>query len=133
MVFIALPSFSPLVFGYDNLSNAVLVTCQMEVEGRQLVSVLDRIGDLLAGHPGSRLLLDLDKLVALDAPSLASITETWLPAMHRQGLRLIALVPPAKKRAVAAIEALKAGAAQLNIRIATFSSTEGAHQWLTQH
>jgi hypothetical protein len=133
MVFIALPSFSPLVFGYDNLSNAVLVTCQMEVEGRQLVSVLDSISTLLAAHPDSRLLLDLKNLVALDAPSLASLTETWLPDMHRQGLRTIAMVPPAKKRAVAAIEGLKAGATQLGFRIATFPSTESAHQWLTQH
>jgi hypothetical protein len=133
MVFIALPSFSPLVFGYDNLSNAVLVTCQMEVEGRHLVPVLGSISNLLAAHPGSRLLLDLKNLVALDAPSLASLTETWLPAVHQQGLRVIALVPPAKKRAIAAIEALKAGATQLGFRIATFSSTEGAHQWLTQH
>ena len=133
MVFIALPSFSPLVFGYDNLSNAVLVTCQMKVEGRQLVSVLDTISSLLAAHPGSRLLLDLQHLVTLDAPSLASITREWLPAMHQQGLRVIALVPPAKKRAATALEALKANAAQLGFRVATFSSTEGAHQWLTGH
>ncbi len=133
MVFIALPSFSPLVFGYDNVSNAVLVTCQMEVEGRQLVSVLDSISKLLEAHPGSRLLLDLQHLVALDAPSLASITGEWLPAMHQQGLRVIAVVPPARKRAVAAIEDLKADAAQLGFRVAAFSSTEGAHQWLTQH
>lgn len=133
MVFIALPSFSPLVFGYDNLSNAVLVTCQMEVEGRQLVSVLDSISRLLEAHPGSRLLLDFQHLVALDAPSLASITGEWLPAVHRQGLRVIALVPPAKKRAAAALEGLKAAAAQLGFRVATFASTEGAHAWLTGH
>ncbi|MBD0255248.1 MAG: hypothetical protein ICV83_05970 [Cytophagales bacterium] len=111
----------------------MLVTCQMEVEGRQLVSVLDSISNLLEAHPGSRLLLDFKNLVALDAPSLSSITGEWLPAMHRQGLRMIALVPPTKKRAVAAIEGLKASAAQLGFQIATFASTEGAHQWLTQH
>jgi hypothetical protein len=133
MVFIALPSFSPLVFGYDNLSNAVLVTCQMEVEGRQLVSVLDGISKHLEAHRGSRLLLDLQHLVALDAPSLASITGEWLPAVHGQGLRVIALVPPAKKRALAAVEVLKASAAQLGFRVATFLTTEGAHQWLIRH
>lgn len=133
MVFIALPPFSPLVYGYDNLSNAVLVTCPMEVEGHQVVAVLDAIARLLASHPGSRLLLDLKNLVALDAPSLAKIVEEWLPALHAQGLGIIALVPPAKKRALSAIETLKAGAAQLGIRVATFSVTEGAHQWLTQH
>ncbi len=133
MVFIALPSFSPLVFGYDNLSNAVLVTCQMEAEGRQLVAALEGISRLLEAHPGSRLLLDLKHLVSLDEPGLAAITGEWLPTVHRQGLRVIALVPPTKKRALAAIEALKASAAQLGLRMATFSSTEGAHQWLTAH
>ena len=133
MVFIALPPFSPIVYGYDNLSNAVLVTCPMEVEGHQLVAVLDAIGRLLASHPGSRLLLDLKNLVALDAPNLAKIVEEWLPARHAQGLEIIALVPPTKKRILSAIEALKAGAAHLGIRVATFSVTEGAHQWLTQH
>jgi hypothetical protein len=133
MVFIALPPFSPLVYGYDNLSNAVLVTCPMEVEGRQLVAVLDPIGRLLASHPGSRLLLDLKNLVALDAPSLAQIVDEWLPALHAQGLEVIALVPSTRKRVLAAIEDIKAGATKLGIRVATFSVTEGAHQWLTQH
>jgi hypothetical protein len=133
MVFIALPPFSPLVYGYDNLSNAVLVTCPMEVEGRQLVTVLDAIGRLLVAHPGSRLLLDLKNLVALDAPSLAKILDEWLPTMYAQGLGVIALVPPTRKRALSATEGIKAAATQLGIRIATFSITEGAHQWLTQH
>jgi hypothetical protein len=133
MVFIALPPFSPLVFGYDNLSNAVLVTCPMEVEGHQLVAVLDSVSRLLASHPGSRLLLDLKNLVALDASSLAAIVGEWMPAAHAQGLGVIALVPPTRKRVVATTEALKAAATELGIRIATFSGTEGAHQWLTGH
>jgi hypothetical protein len=133
MVFIALPPFSPFVFGYDNLSNAVLVTCPMEVKGHQFVAVLDSISRLLASHSGSRLLLDLKNLVALDAPSLASIVEEWLPAVHAQGLEVIALVPPTKKRALSAFEGLKAGAMKLGIRVATFSITEDAHQWLTAH
>ncbi len=133
MVFIALPPFSPLVYGYDNLSNAVLVTCPMEVEGRQLVTVLDAISRLLASHPGSRLLLDLKNLVAVDALSLAKIVDEWLPALHALGLGVIALVPPTRKRALAATENIKAGAAKLGIQVATFLVTEGAHQWLTQH
>lgn len=133
MVFIALPPFSPVVFGYDHVSDAVLVTCQMELEGRQLVSVLDAVTQLLATHPGSGLLLDLKSLVACDAPNQAHLLEKWLPAVHTLGLGKIALVPPAKKRAAAVADGLKAKAGELGIRIHTFSSAEGAHQWLTTH
>ncbi len=133
MVFIALPPFSPVVFGYDHVTNAVLVTCQMELEGRQLVSVLGSITALLETHPGCRLLFDLKNLVACDAPNQAHLLEKWLPAVHALGLATIALVPPTKKRAAAAADGLKAKAGELGIRINTFSTAEGAHQWLTAH
>jgi|GEM_PF-7097619 len=133
MVFIALPPFSPVVFGYDPVSNAVLVTCQSELEGQQLVSVLGGVTQLLETHPGSRLLFDLKNLVACDAPNQAHLLEQWLPAMHTLGLGTIVLVPPTRKRTNAVADGLKAKAAELGIRINTFSSAEGAHQWLTTH
>lgn len=133
MVFIALPPFSPVVFGYDNVSNAVLVTCQVELEGRQLVSVLDAVTQLLKTHPGSRLLFDLKHLVACDASHQAQLLEKWLPAARTLGLGTIVLVPPTRKRTAAVADGLKAKAGELGVRVNVFSSAEGAHQWLMTH
>ncbi len=123
----------PVAFGYDSLSNSVLMTCQVEAAGCQLVPALGEIGKLLKRHPSSRLLLDLKHLVDCDALTLRFIRQEWLPSISKHGTEVIALIPSQHQRAGAAIDQLMATAGQMGIEVFTFSSTEEAHQWLVAH
>jgi hypothetical protein len=133
MIFVALPSFRPIVFGYDRLTSAILMSCQMEVKGKELVAALRGISKLLDANQPCRLLMDLKNLVEWDALPLEHTLQEWLPAANALGLRVIVLVPPLNKSVAPATEQFVAAAGQKGILVMTFSSVESAHQWLVQH
>ncbi len=133
MIFVALPSFRPIVFGYDRLCNAILMSCQMEVKGNELVTALWEINKLLDAHQPCRLLMDLKHLVSLNALPLEDTLQEWFPAANAVGLQTIALVPPPNKFLAPDIDHFVAAAGQKGIPVIIFSSIENAHQWLVQH
>lgn len=133
MIFVALTSFKPIVFGYDRLSNAILMSCQLAANGNELLTALREISKLLEANQPCRLLMDLQNLVGWEELPLKDTLQEWLPTVNALGLQVIALVPPLAKPVALATSQFVAAAGQKGISVVTFSSVESAHQWLVQH